>query len=152
MCDLLWSDPDDAPGWALSPRGAGWLFGPDVARAFNHRNNISFIARAHQLVLEGYREMFDGGVVTVWSAPNYCYRCGNVASILEVSETGGRNYKIFDAANQEMYTAVVKIVLMIGEDYLRRDLWQSIFCDIYGLWTNAREKIDVLLDFKIPDI
>lgn len=103
MCDLLWSDPDDAPGWALSPRGAGWLFGPDVARAFNYRNNISFIARAHQLVLEGYREMFDGGVVTVWSAPNYCYRCGNVASILEISETGGRNYKIFDAANQETY-------------------------------------------------
>jgi len=103
MCDLLWSDPDDAPGWALSPRGAGWLFGPDVAKAFNHRNNISFIARAHQLVLEGYKEMFEGGVVTVWSAPNYCYRCGNVASILEVSETGGRNYKIFDAANQEMY-------------------------------------------------
>ena len=109
MCDLLWSDPDDAAGWALSPRGAGWLFGPDVARAFNHRNNISFIARAHQLVLEGYREMFDGGVVTVWSAPNYCYRCGNVASILEVSETGARNYKIFDAANQEMFTPLVKL-------------------------------------------
>ena len=103
MCDLLWSDPDDANGYSLSPRGAGWLFGPDVARAFNHRNNISFIARAHQLVLEGYREMFDGAVVTVWSAPNYCYRCGNIASILEVSETGGRNYKIFDAATQELY-------------------------------------------------
>jgi len=102
MCDLLWSDPDDANGYSLSPRGAGWLFGPDVARTFNHRNNISFIARAHQLVLEGYREMFDGAVVTVWSAPNYCYRCGNIASILEVSETGGRNYKIFDAATQEL--------------------------------------------------
>jgi len=41
---------------------------------------------------------------------------------------------------------------MVGEDYLRRDLWQSIFCDTYGLWTDVHERIDVLLDFKIPDI
>ncbi|THU59224.1 hypothetical protein C4D60_Mb03t22710 [Musa balbisiana] len=28
MCDLLWSDPEDAvDGWGISPRGAGYLFG-----------------------------------------------------------------------------------------------------------------------------
>lgn len=61
---------------------------------------MDLIARAHQLVMEGYKSMFDGQVVTVWSAPNYCYRCGNVAAILEFDDQLERNYKIFDAAPQ----------------------------------------------------
>ncbi|KAK3680458.1 putative cell shape control protein phosphatase ppe1 [Podospora appendiculata] len=82
FCDLVWSDPEDIDTWAVSPRGAGWLFGDKVATEFNHVNGLKTIARAHQLVNEGYKYHFpEKSVVTVWSAPNYCYRCGNVASI-----------------------------------------------------------------------
>ncbi|KAF8226947.1 phsophatase-2a [Tricholoma matsutake] len=98
MCDLLWSDPDDIAGWGLSPRGAGFLFGADITKAFAHQNAIDLIARAHQLAMEGYKLMFDRTIVTVWSAPNYCYRCGNVASILELDEHLAQEYKVFQHA------------------------------------------------------
>jgi diadenosine tetraphosphatase ApaH/serine/threonine PP2A family protein phosphatase len=64
----------DITGWGLSPRGAGFLFGADITKTFAHNNAIDLIARAHQLAMEGYKLMFDQTIVTVWSAPNYCYR------------------------------------------------------------------------------
>lgn len=30
FCDMMWSDPEDIEAWALSPRGAGWIFGSRV--------------------------------------------------------------------------------------------------------------------------
>ena len=95
FCDLMWSDPEDIDGWGLSPRGAGYLFGGDVVHQFNSKNSIELIARAHQLVMEGYKHMFSDTLVTVWSAPNYCYRCGNSASVLAFDEHLGRDHKLF---------------------------------------------------------
>ncbi|EFX06441.1 serine/threonine-protein phosphatase pp2a catalytic subunit [Grosmannia clavigera kw1407] len=86
MCDLLWSDPDDAPGWGMSARGAGYIFGPDISAAFNHHNGLDFVARAHQMVMTGFEWTHDRNVITIFSAPNYCYRCGNQAAIMEINE------------------------------------------------------------------
>lgn len=116
MCDLLWSDPDDRCGWGISPRGAGYTFGQDISEAFNHNNGLTLVARAHQLVMEGLCVILtragltvcvegkrrltraattptprsnwshDRNVVTIFSAPNYCYRCGNQAAIMEIDE------------------------------------------------------------------
>jgi serine/threonine-protein phosphatase 4 catalytic subunit len=101
MCDLLWSDPEDIEGWGLSPRGAGYLFGGDIVKQFNQANDLKLVARAHQLVMEGFKYMFDESLVTVWSAPNYCYRCGNIAAILTLDEKLNRNFKVFESAPQE---------------------------------------------------
>ncbi|KAF7322018.1 Serine/threonine-protein phosphatase [Mycena kentingensis (nom. inval.)] len=81
FCDLMWSDPDDVDNWAVSPRGAGWLFGGS-------------------LVNEGYKHMFDEELVTVWSAPNYCYRCGNMAAILTITEAGESQFTVYGAAEE----------------------------------------------------
>ncbi|RYP31332.1 hypothetical protein DL767_005845 [Monosporascus sp. MG133] len=103
FCDLVWSDPEDVETWAISPRGAGWLFGDKVATEFNHVNGLKLIARAHQLVNEGYKYHFpQNSVVTVWSAPNYCYRCGNVASIMTVDKNLDPKFSIFSAVSDDM--------------------------------------------------
>jgi serine/threonine-protein phosphatase 4 catalytic subunit len=55
--------------------------------------------------------MFNEQLVTVWSAPNYCYRCGNVAAILVLDEFLNKNYKIFEAAPQ---VTITQLNLLIG--------------------------------------
>nr|XP_013810590.1 PREDICTED: uncharacterized protein LOC106494814 [Apteryx mantelli mantelli] len=98
MCDLLWSDPDDRGGWGISPRGAGYTFGQDISETFNHANGLTLVSRAHQLVMEGYNWCHDRNVVTIFSAPNYCYRCGNQAAIMELDDTLKYSFLQFDPA------------------------------------------------------
>ena len=98
FCDLMWSDPEDIDGWAPNQRGAGYLFGERVVDDFCRLNNLKLIARAHQLVQDGYQEWFTNkNLVTVWSAPNYCYRCNNLASFMKVDEHEEYSFTKFSA-------------------------------------------------------
>jgi diadenosine tetraphosphatase ApaH/serine/threonine PP2A family protein phosphatase len=95
-CDLLWSDPEPVDTWTVSPRGAGYLFGPFQVKEFLQTNDLELMCRAHQLVMEGYKYHFEEeNICTVWSAPNYCYRCGNLASVLSLGANLEREWKIF---------------------------------------------------------
>ena len=96
MCDLLWSDPEERVGWGVSPRGAGYIFGSDISKKFTQRNNLMMVNRAHQLVMKGYNWSHEKLVCTLFSAPNYCYRCGNQAGIMEVDENMKFNIQQFD--------------------------------------------------------
>ncbi|KAI8910182.1 Metallo-dependent phosphatase-like protein [Gorgonomyces haynaldii] len=101
MSDLVWSDPipgaDEAQSdFSLSPRGAGYIFGQEATRKFLEMNSLGHICRAHQLCMEGYQILFDDMLSTVWSAPNYCYRAGNLASILEIGPSLERYFNVFD--------------------------------------------------------
>ena len=101
ICDLLWSDPDERMGWGISPRGAGYSFGQDISEQFNQANGLKLVSRAHQLVMNGYNWSHEKNIVTVFSAPNYCYRCGNEAAIMEVDEFMNRTFLQFDPAPRQ---------------------------------------------------
>ena len=87
LCDLCWSDPADVQQWTMNQRGAGWMFGKPQVEQFLHANNLKFIARSHQLAMNGYQWYFDNQLITVWSAPNYMYRAGNKATVMKLDQT-----------------------------------------------------------------
>lgn len=99
ICDLLWSDPSEETGFGVSPRGAGFSFGEDVTKKFNYKNNLSATVRAHQLVMDGYSKTHQDQLITVFSAPNYCYRCGNLGGLLDIDDNMNLLYRKFSASN-----------------------------------------------------
>ncbi|CEP03854.1 hypothetical protein PBRA_003461 [Plasmodiophora brassicae] len=102
LADLMWSDPDTrGAGFRLSSRGAGYLFGEDIFNKFIHLNGFDYMVRAHQLCMEGYQELFQNRFCTVWSAPNYCFRAGNKASILTIDSNHDRHFAVYDACPSE---------------------------------------------------
>lgn len=51
-----------------------------------------------QLVMDGFNWSQERNVVTIFSAPNYCYRCGNQAAIMEIDENLKYTFLQFDPA------------------------------------------------------
>uniref|UniRef100_A0A7S0BNZ2 Serine/threonine-protein phosphatase n=1 Tax=Rhodosorus marinus TaxID=101924 RepID=A0A7S0BNZ2_9RHOD len=87
LCDLLWSDPDgEIRGWGENDRGVSFTFGEDIVGKFLARFDFDLIARAHQVVEDGY-EFFSGRrLVTIFSAPNYCGEFDNAGAMMSINE------------------------------------------------------------------
>ncbi|XP_065065912.1 uncharacterized protein LOC135691854 [Rhopilema esculentum] len=87
VADLLWSDPDeDITGWGENDRGVSWTFGGDIVCSFLEKHDLSLIARAHQVVEDGYQFFQQRKLVTLFSAPNYCGEFDNAGALMKVSE------------------------------------------------------------------
>ncbi|CAN0117700.1 unnamed protein product, partial [Discosporangium mesarthrocarpum] len=74
----LWSDPDldlSLPNPQPNPRGAGVLFGPDMARSFLMDNDLDMVVRSHECVEDGFDLPYEGDMAgacaTIFSASNY---------------------------------------------------------------------------------
>ncbi|KAI6204407.1 Serine/threonine-protein phosphatase [Aphelenchoides besseyi] len=86
--DLLWSDPDQyTKGWQSNTRGVSYVFGPDL--------DLDLIARAHQVVQDGYEFFANRKLVTIFSAPHYCGQFDNAAAMMMVDETLTCSFAIF---------------------------------------------------------
>ena len=87
LCDLLWSDPEEGlNGWGESDRGVSFTFGADVVTTFLARTGLDLVARAHQVVEDGYEFFAKRQLVTIFSAPNYCGEFNNSGAMMTVNE------------------------------------------------------------------
>ncbi|KAI3373883.1 hypothetical protein L3Q82_022451 [Scortum barcoo] len=146
MCDLLWSDPDDRGGWGISPRGAGYTFGQDISETFNHANRLTLVSRAHQLVMEGYNWCHERNVVTIFSAPNYCYRCGNQAAIMELDDTLKYSFRLTQRLPAAVGSPRVRQALLFTtEDF---HLWIRV----KNIYDNAHDKATELRWGNLRDL
>ncbi|MCS6784303.1 MAG: metallophosphoesterase [Candidatus Caldarchaeum sp.] len=70
---LLWNDPrENIRGFAESWRGGGALyFGGDVLTEFMEKNRLRLFVRSHEPMPEGYRYLFGGRLLTVFSCRYY---------------------------------------------------------------------------------
>jgi serine/threonine-protein phosphatase PP1 catalytic subunit len=87
LCELLWSDPDpDADGWGENERGTSCSFDAQCVDEFCKKFGFELICRAHQAVVDGYEFPFspEQKLVTIFSAPNYCYEFDNKGAFLKV--------------------------------------------------------------------
>jgi serine/threonine-protein phosphatase PP1 catalytic subunit len=89
LCDLVWSDPNpDVNGWVGNERGTSVCFGEQQVADFLHRFDFDLVCRAHQAVMGGWEFPFAGvqTIITLFSAPNYCYEFMNKGAILNVDD------------------------------------------------------------------
>jgi serine/threonine-protein phosphatase 5 len=97
MMEMLWTDPQTAPGRGPSKRGVGLQFGPDVTKRFCEANNLEAIIRSHEVRMEGYEVEHDGRCITVFSAPHYCDSTGNKGAFIKIDNKYKLKYTQFEA-------------------------------------------------------
>ena len=89
--ELLWSDPQTAPGLGPSQRGLGFSFGPDITAQYLERNNLRKVFRSHEVRMGGIFFEHDQKLATVFSAPNYCDSQNNKGAIIHVVPGKGKS-------------------------------------------------------------
>ena len=96
LTDLLWSDPAESQSpfvlnlvpkkWGENERGISYVFSDRVVREFLEKHELDLIVRGHQVMEDGYQFFAKQGLVTIFSAPNYCNEYDNDGAMLHIAE------------------------------------------------------------------
>ena len=115
LCDLLWADPEhDVRGWRESDRGVSYVFGGEVLANLLDKLDLSLIARAHQVVEDGYEFFSERRLVTIFSAPNYCGEFDNAGGMMIVKKNPNDendlvcSFKILKPSERRRYSLYYK--------------------------------------------
>lgn len=96
LCDLLWSDPEPGrKGWGQNDRGVSYTFGEQILREKLQSLDVDVIIRAHQVQDNGYSFFGGRGLVTVFSASNYCGEFTNCGAMLMMDAELTCSFQVF---------------------------------------------------------
>ncbi|CAL2036946.1 unnamed protein product [Caenorhabditis brenneri] len=101
--DILWSDPDQTiSGFDNSTRGVGQVFGDEALQEVMDRLGIELVARAHQVVQDGYEFFCKKRLVTIFSAPHYCGEFDNAAAMMNVDKNLVCSFQVMRAVQKQL--------------------------------------------------
>ncbi|KAL5108498.1 hypothetical protein TcWFU_001552 [Taenia crassiceps] len=86
VLDILWSDPQSAPGCKPNiKRGGGSHFGPDITTNLLTHLKVGVLIRSHECCPNGWKMDHDNQVLTVFSASNYYGTDSNLGAFILLS-------------------------------------------------------------------
>ena len=90
VISCVWSDPkvDVGEGFIESTRGIAYFFGKQALLNFLNTQGLTLLVRGHEPCDNGIKEMFDGKLITVFGASNYCNYANNKSGVLMVTKNG----------------------------------------------------------------
>ena len=129
FCDLMWSDPEDIEEWGIheSPRCRVFVWFQGHVQVQSSEQTRKLICRAHRADARADSNTTCVSSLSlreksrhskVWSAPNYCYRCGNIASILRFDDNLEREFRIFKKRERRVTrTGTHRMTSVLRADY-----------------------------------
>ena len=91
---LLWSDPSESIStFKSSGRGTGYIFGRESFNQFLKGVKKTVVIRGHECAKNGVESRFNGSIITVFTASNYCGLAENKAGVLIIQPGSKFEYK-----------------------------------------------------------